>query len=326
MANLPKYVQRFARLPRVLEVLAAHPAGMRLTDLGDAVGVAPEELHRDLLAFYTADINPLLFGLTMPASIEFFSSASGDEVDPNVADLVRLTDDRPAEAIGVEHVDAGELALVYTAATALAETRTEDADLAAAIEVLTEAVFGEQSPRTGSGPSDLLALLRDAVESRRRVRIEYSRAWKEGVIERDVDPYRLIQTRRGWEVDAGPPDEHGRIRTYLVVHIRSLEVLDETFERPADVDALLTAQRTTQRVRVQIPHSARWAADFHAEQVRAVEEDETDVVLDLDLLPPVDDRLGLLLLAAGPDSSVLDPSELVAAGPALARLLLAHHR
>lgn len=323
--RLPKYVQRFARLPRVFEVLAARPEGMSLAELGAAVDVEPGELHTDLLAFYTADVNPRLFGLSMPAAIEFFSADTGDEVDPNVADWVRLTDDRPAEAIGVEHVDAGELALVYTAAVALAETEPDNADLAAAIDALTDAVGVDESPE-GRAPNDFVSRLRDAVESRHRVRIEYSRAWKEGVIERVIEPYRLIRTRRGWEVDSGPADDQGRLRTYLVVHIRTLDVLDETFVRPADVDARLAAQRTTRRVRVQIPHDARWAADFHAEQVHVVEQDETDVVLDLDLLPPVDRRLGLLLLAAGLDSAVLDPQGLVRAGPDLARVLLAHHR
>jgi len=326
MAQLPKYVQRFARLPRVFEVLATRPEGMSLTELGAAVDVDPGELHTDLLAFYTADIGPYLLGLSMPAAIEFFSGDTGSEVDPNVADRVRLTDDRPAEAIGVEHVDAGELALVYTAAVALAETEPGNADLAAAIDALTGAVGVEESPDGQPRPNDFVSRLRDAVEGCRRVRIEYSRAWKEGVIERVIEPYRLIQTRRGWEVDAGPVDPDGKLRTYLVVHIRSLDVLEETFERPGDVEARLAAQRTTERVRVQIPHAARWAADFHAEQVHVVEQDETDVVLDLDLLPPVESRLGLLLLAAGLDSAVLDPHGLVRAGPDLARVLLAHHR
>ena len=35
---------------------------------------------------------------------------------------------------------------------------------------------------------------------------------------------------------------------------------------------------------------------------------------------------GMLLLIAGPESRVLDPAALVAAGPELAAALLAHHR
>src|SRR5690348_5658702 len=110
----PKYVHRFARLPEVFDVLAARPNGMSLTDLAAQLDVRPEELHTDLLAFYAADVSPVLLGLSRPATVEFFGPDG--EVDPAEAEMVRLVDDRPAEELGVEHVDAGELALVYTAA------------------------------------------------------------------------------------------------------------------------------------------------------------------------------------------------------------------
>ncbi len=321
----PKYVQRIARLPEVFEVLAAHPGGMSVAALATRLGVNTEELHTDLLAFYAADVSPVLLGLSRPAGIEFFGPEG--EVEPAEAEMVRLSDERPAEEIGVEHVDAGELALIYTAAVALAEIEPDNADLGAAIEVLTEAVFGDEKPahRPSSWHRPVEAL-REAVAQRRRVRIRYSRSWHRGVIDRVVDPYRLIQTRRGWEVDAGPVDADGNLRTYLVGNIREIEVLEEDFEDPARLGSLLAAQRETARVRVRIPHAARWAADFHAEQVGVVDNDEFTTTLDLDLLPPVRDRLGLFLLAAGIDAQVLDPPALVAAGPELAARLLEHYR
>ena len=72
-------------------------------------------------------------------------------------------------------------------------------------------------------------------------------------------------------------------------------------------------------MRVQIPHDALWAADFFAEDVRLVDDDAAGATLDLDLLPPVDQRVGLLLMAAGEDARVLKPSALIAAGPAWLR-------
>jgi proteasome accessory factor C len=146
------------------------------------------------------------------------------------------------------------------------------------------------------------------------------------VTDRVIEPYLLVQTRRGWEVDAGPPDVEGALRTFLVSNIRAYDVLDETFTPPADLVRILEQQRATVRVRVRIPHRARWAADFYAEQVTIVADDELTATLDLDLLPPVDQRIGLLLLIAGADAQVLDPTALVSAGPALAAELLAHHR
>jgi hypothetical protein len=154
----------------------------------------------------------------------------------------------------------------------------------------------------------------------------YSRAWFQGVTERTIEPYRLLQTRRGWEVDAGPPDAAGRLRTYLLPNVREYAVRDEDFTPPEALEPILEQQRATQTVRMQIPHAALWAADFFSEQVSIVDDDATSATLDLELLAPVEQRVGLLLLAAGEESRVLKPSGLIAAGPMLASELLAHHR
>ena len=157
------------------------------------------------------------------------------------------------------------------------------------------------------------------------MRIVYSRAWDAGVRERVIEPYRLLQTGRGWEIDAGPVDERGELRTFLLANVRESEVLEETFEVPSDLPRLLEGKRATVRVRVEVPQSGRWAADMYAESVAVVEDRELSAVLDVELLPPLRHRLGLLLLAAGPESRVLEPAELEDAGAELARRLVEHH-
>jgi proteasome accessory factor C len=343
----PKYVQRIARLPEVFALLTDRPDGLPLTQLAAQVGVPTDELREDLLAFYTADLNPMLFGLSRPSVLEFLGPDGDDDVDPNDAEVVRVVDERPGDELGVEYLNAAELGLIYSAAKALRDLDHDDKDLRDAIDVLTETMLGttlepsssavepnssvveplETLETSGRRPWNApLEPLEEAIESHRRARIVYSRAWSEGVNERVIEPYLLVKTRRGWEVDAGPPDDHGRIRTFLLPHIRECEVLDETFEPPADLDALLTEQRSTTRVRVRISHAARWAADFYAERVTVVEDDELTATLDLDLLPPVEHRVGLLVLIAGEEARVVNPAAMIAAGPALAAELLAHHR
>lgn len=326
VADAPKYARRFARLPQVLEVLAAHPDGLPIARLAEVAGVPEQELREDLLTFYAADVSPLLLGLSRPEVLEFVG-AGGEDVDPITAEVVRIVDERPTEELGVEYVDAAELALIHAAAQALLEIDPDDQHLDSAVQVLTETMFGEPvdatTPDSWHSP---LEPLQEAVTQRRRVRIVYSRAWQEGVTERVIDPYRLVQTRRGWEVDAGPPDDEDRLRTFLLSHVREHQVLDETFELPDDLPRRLAEQRATTRVRVRLPHAARWAADFYAEEVALVDDDELTATLDLDLLPPVEDRVGLLLLAAGGDAAVVEPPRLVAAGPAVAKRLLDHHR
>lgn len=321
----PKYAQRVARLPEALSVLAVHPDGLSLADLAGRVGAPPEELRADLLAYFTADLGGLL-GMSRPSVLEFLGP-DGDEADPNHAEIVRIVEEGPLDELGVEYVDAAELGLIYSAARALQDIDPDDADIAGALDVLAETMFGEplapSRPRSWNRP---LESLQDAARDHHRVEIVYSRAWDVGVTTRVIDPYRLVQTRRGWEVDAGPPDENGRLRTFLLSNLRSHEVLEETFEVPPDLEARLEDQRTTRTVRMQLPHGARWAADVYAEQVRVVADDELSVTLDLDLLPPLERRVGLLMLAAGSDARVIDPARLVACGPQLAAELLAHHR
>jgi hypothetical protein len=325
MAAPPKYVQRIARLPQVFELLAAHPDGLPIVELASRLDVPADELRQDLLAFFTADLVGLL-GMSRPAALEFVGPDSEDE-EPNTAEIVRIVDERSGDELGVEYVDASSLALIYTAARALLDIDPSDEDLAGAVGVLTETMFGEPLAETVREPwHGPLEGLQDAVRERRQVRIVYSRSWEPGVTERVIDPYRLVQTRRGWEVDAGPPDAQDRLRTFLLSNIRSASVLSSGFVPPADLETRLERQRTTWTVRVKLPHAARWAADFYAERVTVVAEDELTFTADLDMLPPVDGRVGLLLLAAGLDAAVLEPASLVAAGPARAAELLAHHR
>lgn len=325
----PRYALRVARLPEVFSLLAEHPDGLPLADLATRLNIPPAELRADLLAFFTADLGGLL-GLTRPTVLEFLGP-DGDDADPNDAEIVRIVDERPAEELGVEYVDAATLGLVYNAALALAEIDPDDEDLQGALDVLAETMFGEElappRPRAEHGvEKSPLELLQDAARDHQRVRIVYSRAWTQGVIDRVIEPYLLVQTRRGWEVDAGPPDADGNLRTFLLSNLRSCEVLDQTYDPPSDLERRLEAQRATRTVRVRLPHTARWAAEVYAEQVHVVADDELEVTLDLELLEPVERRVGLLLLAAGPDASVVDPPGMIAALAEVAGELLAHHR
>jgi proteasome accessory factor C len=324
--STPRYAVRVARLPQVFEMLAAHPDGVPLATLAEEVGVPAKELREDLLAFYSADLvgkDPML-GLWRPDVLEFLGP-EGDDADPAEAEVVRIVNERPADELGVEYVDASELAMVYTAALALYDIEGGE-DLGAAIDVLTETLMGEP----GGQPEPVawnrpLRPLQEAVKRRRAVRIVYSRTWQHGVSTRVIHPYRLMQTRRGWEVDAGPPDSAGGLRTFLLSGIRDVEVLEEDFELPEELPGMLEAQRATSTVRVVLPHAARWAADMYAERVTVVRADEDDAELDLELLPPLVDRVGMLLLAAGPDAFVVEPPELQVAGVELAEELLIHH-
>ncbi|WP_139978298.1 WYL domain-containing protein [Nocardioides litoris] len=338
MAPPPKYIQRVARLPEVLRVLAGYPDGLTLAALGAEVGVPAATLREDLTAYLDTEAWGWSLDVFRPPTVEFVAPDDGpdgpdgpDEVPADDPDgtrtVVRVVNDGAA-GLGVEHVDSGDLAVVYTAGLALLDVDSDDTDLADALVVVAETMLGGAGGTTTPTPDPrhrYVGPLQRAVAERRRVRIVYSRTWHEGVTERVVEPLRLVQTQRGWEVDAGPPDADGRLRTYLLSHVRSAEVLEDTFEAPDRLADRLERQRATTRVRLQLPQGARWVADVYAERVAVVEEDEAAVVLDLDLLEPVERRVGLVLLVAGSSSRVLAPTTLLPATAELFEELIEHH-
>ncbi|WP_457190945.1 WYL domain-containing protein [Nocardioides sp. P5_E3] len=322
----PHYVHRFARLPQVLELLAAYPDGLSIDDLAEQARVPSAEVRQDLIWFTTAQGDVAVLDRPM-ICLEFLSADGVDLDDASEAELVRLSGYDGLEELGVEYVTAGELALLYAAGLLQRDLDPDDIHLAEALGVLEETMRGESRSSTQAHRryDDVIDPLKQAANEHRRVHIRYSRAWREGVTDRIIEPYRLIHARGAWEVDAGPLDENDDLRTFLLTNIRSANLLDETFTPPDDLPGRLERQRATTTVRVRLPHASRWAAGHYAETERAVAEDEEFVTLDVDLLPPLLDRAGKLMLAAGPKAELVAPAELSGAAAAVARKLLEHH-
>ena len=137
-----------------------------------------------------------------------------------------------------------------------------------------------------------------------------------------VRPLRLVETARGWELDALVPSDE--LRTFIVDRIRSAQATQDTFTTPAGIDARLAEQRRSTTVELVVPQGYRWAVDRYAESTEIVESDEGDVRVRAQFLPPVAERVGLVIVTA-PDSFVLHPEELKSAGAQMAQVLLAHH-
>lgn len=323
----PSYVRRIARLLDVFDQLRAHPDGVALTALAEECGIDADELREDLLAYYAADPG-IWLSLTRRYVLEWTGTeADSAEMDPTSALVVRLVEE--PQDLGVEYLDAGELALIHAAASAALDLQApgEDPSLESAVDVIAETLMGDPSSLAPSAwrPA-CLDQLQQASTQRRKVRIRYSRQWETGVVDRVIEPWRLVQTTvRGWEVDAGPVAPNGRLRTYLVSNVREATVLDEEFSLPAGSGELLAIQRATTRVRMHLLHRARWALDEYAESSAVVADTADGFTVDAELLEPIGWRVGLITLAAGPETRILRPADLISEGPALAQRLLAHH-
>jgi len=320
----PKFVQRLARLPEVLHLLAAYPEGMPLRTLADQFDVDAALLQQDLVSYLDLESWGWSYDIFWRPAIEFVQPDPDDTTDEPGDTVVRVVPGS-SPGLGVEHLSAGDLAVLYTAGAALLDVEPDD-DLRQALGVIAETMYGEPAgqPRQGDW-TRFVSTLQAARDAHRRVRIVYSRAWRAGVGERMIEPLRLVQTHRGWEVDAGPVGPDGNLWTYLLSNVRSVEVLDETFEPPPGLAARLERQRRTSTVQMQLAQDARWAADMYAEHVTVIEQDEATFTADLELLPPVGERVGLIMLASGEDTRLLSPTSLTNEAVAVIDELLAHH-
>ena len=324
MSRVAAYAARLASLPRALAILELHPAGLPLADLAAELGVAPEDLREVFMAYYLADLVELgNFGQPV---VEFFAPGADDDDDPATAQWVRVVASDPEQELGVDHLSAEQLGRLFEAGADLLALEPANETLRSALDVFQGALWPAEGPSGAGWRAPVAQELHRAAQEQRRVRITYVRQWHPGSAERVIEPYRLVRTRRGWEVDAGPADDVAEVRTYLVSGIQASETLDERFELPSDVDELLAAQRAPVTVELVVPQERRWAVERYAESVTVLADDEESVSLRADLLPPVEQRLGLLLLSCGPSAFVMEPGRLIDAGVESAAVLLDHHR
>jgi proteasome accessory factor C len=310
-------------LPEVCGLLANHDGRLTFGQLAGALGVPADEVRRQVQAYADLDREEALeLAVGRRDLVVEPADASDPDPQPSDDDVVELV--VPAEDIlGIELFDATVLGPLYQAADQMLAEEPGNGALSDAVELLRSR-FLPGVRRLRHYRSRYAAGLRRAIEERRRVRIVYSRAWNPGVTDRVIEPYELNYSARGAEVDAGPLDDNGQIRTFLVNRIRELEVLDETFERPADALALTIAAREPTPVTGYVEHRSRWAVELWSERLDVGRTDQTGLTFTAHLLPPVEWRCALMRIAAGAGLD-LDDEDLHDEGAVLAARLLDHH-
>jgi len=168
-------------------------------------------------------------------------------------------------------------------------------------------------------PLEILPTLATAVWRDRRVRIGYE-SWKDRVT-RDLDPLGLVLKAGVWYLIAAAK---GKPRTYRVSNIRSLDLLDTTFTRPArfslarhwvDAAAAFEARLLDGRAVIRIsPEGRRLLRDNYPAASQALEARQTRakpagwVKAEI----PVEDagQSARQLLRLGAEVEVLSPPEL----------------
>lgn len=321
MVSVGKYVLRVARLAQVFQVLGEYDRELSLGTLADRVNTTLAELDQDLRIYRGIEEWAINRGIVLDSVLDYPSEGE-DERKPSAGDPVRRR--ATPQGLGLEHVSNDALALVYAAGVALLDLEPTNSDLSTALSQLSELMTGSDKDELPKGRWErYLDLFREAVDHRRRVRILYSGTWTAAITERVVEPLRLVQTSRGWEVDAGP---EGNLRTFILSNVRSAELLEDEFPQPGrSLEAKLRAQRLTTTVRVEVPQRSRWVANVYAESVVVEAEAESSAQLRIELLAPVEERLALVMMAAGPTSKILSPTHLYPQVSGVIDRLIRHH-
>ncbi|WP_122817556.1 helix-turn-helix transcriptional regulator [Nocardioides pantholopis] len=317
--------EQVARLLTLVPYLHAR-GGVRLEDAGRDLGVAPQQLLKDLKVL-------LMCGLP--------GGYPDDLID---VDLDALEDPEGDGVIRVSNADylARPLRLTPTEATAVivalralrngagADTR-EVVDRALA---KLEAAAAEGAPQIDPGQdavdADLALLatrLQDAADRHRQVRLSYYVPSRDEESDRVVDP-RGVVTAHGFDYLDAWCHVAEAPRLFRLDRISVAEVLDTPIvsapEPPRDLaDGLFARSSDTTRVTLRLAPEARWVTEYYpVEEVRA----QSDGSLEVDLLVADEQWLTRLLLRLAPHATVVDPPQYAESYRAAARDALRLYR
>lgn len=121
---------------------------------------------------------------------------------------------------------------------ALAKTeRVMPEKLLQQVRSLQEAIAFKVTPPPALRQNDFVTLLSSAVQQNKRVSLKYTN-WGGDESEREYDPYGIVFNEGYWYT-AGYCHLRQDLRTFRMDRITALEIKEQTFERPADFDALM---------------------------------------------------------------------------------------
>jgi proteasome accessory factor C len=298
------------RLQRVLALvpwILAHP-GVTIAELAARFEVSERELEHDLELLPMCGLPPYTADRLIDVSV------IDGEVEIRLAEYferpLRLT---PAEG----------LALLAAGRALLAVPGSDDrGPLATALAKLDDALGAPGSLAIDVGASDQLQRLQDAAADDERVEIDYYSFARDEMTTRVVDPWRVFHAFGAWYVAAWCHRAQGE-RLFRVDRVRAARATGEHFDPAsrADDDARDLVYRPRPedpRVTLRLAPTAEWVIESHPHESASRTKDGAWQVV-LAISEPV--WLERLLVALGPDATVVAPPELARLGPdAAARL------
>jgi proteasome accessory factor C len=200
-------------------------------------------------------------------------------------------------------------------------------ELEKAVDKLTKSVLPDGGAAIDvdvSGDSKILAALKAAATANRVVRITYRSLTHEEETVRDIEPWAVVTTLGNWYVQ-GYCRKVDAERVFRVDRIRHMEVLDEEFERPPDLNRSgigYTPSDDDIAARIRLSPAARWVLDYYPVDVLKETKSGTEIwFTSADAEIPA-----RLLLRLGPEAHLVEGEEVRSRLVAIAETLLTRYR
>lgn len=254
---------RLQRILLMVPYIQQHP-GIRVQDVAAYLGCPPETILADLDAVLLCGVPPYLPNNYIDVVLE------GDRIQLAFAEHFKRPVNLTFEEALSLNLALRRLPLTQRGMEAAAELRRK---VLALLPSGTRALWRDARRRLNVGASqkglqERIARLEQAIESGREVRMEYYTASRDEMTRRDVRPYGLIEHNGEWYL-VGHCLLRDRELPFRVDRIRELELLDRTFEPPAnfDIEKYRRPQMyfpTSRDLRVKLrvaPELARWVRE-----------------------------------------------------------------
>lgn len=245
--------ERLARLLAVVPWIVARD-GPLLSEVSERFGVPEEELVEDLELLFMCGVYPFTPDSLIEVDIE------GGRVWVRFADWFR----RPLRLTAPEG-----LALLAAARAALRAPLGRDRPAPALERAVAklEAALGTGAKgavevEPGPGSEEVLAALRSATDSARKVKLSYYSFGRDQSSERVVRPWRVFSAQGHWYL-LGWCETVEAERLFRVDRVRSVALLEERFERPQALGAPLVYRASPDDpvVVLDLAPEARWVAE-----------------------------------------------------------------
>lgn len=237
------------RADRLLSILLLLQVNRRLTarTLAERLEVSERTIYRDMEALGMAGV-PVVAERGVGGGWSLLQEYRTNLTGLNEAEIRALFLTRPPRLLADLGLGAAAEGAIIKLLAALPATARDGAEDFRERVYIDAASWGQSEEVVPCLPA-----LQDAVWHDRRVRLGYARGEGQVGVERVVDPLGLVAKGSVWYLVAAVEGAEGSVRTYRVGRIRVVEVLPETFKRPADFDLATFWRESSARFVANLP-------------------------------------------------------------------------